>query len=117
MLARELIVLDNVDQVGLLKMFPRSRDTLLRECLGEGGRIIIISRDKHILMRHGVDDVYQVQALDHEHAVQLVCRNAFKSNYVMTDYKKLAYDILSHAQGHPLAMKYWAHLCLVEMFC
>uniref|UniRef100_A0A0R0HG01 TIR domain-containing protein n=1 Tax=Glycine max TaxID=3847 RepID=A0A0R0HG01_SOYBN len=110
MLARELIVLDNVDQVGLLKMFPRSRDTLLRECLGEGGRIIIISRDKHILMRHGVDDVYQVQALDHEHAVQLVCRNAFKSNYVMTDYKKLAYDILSHAQGHPLAMKYWAHL-------
>ncbi|KAH1221957.1 Toll/interleukin-1 receptor-like protein [Glycine max] len=78
MLARELIVLDNVDQVGLLKMFPRSRDTLLRECLGEGGRIIIISRDKHILMRHGVDDVYQVQALDHEHAVQLVCRNAFK---------------------------------------
>ncbi|RDX88609.1 TMV resistance protein N, partial [Mucuna pruriens] len=103
--ARALIVFDNVDQVGQLKMFTGSRDTLLRECLGGGSRIIIISRDQHILRTHGVDDVYQVQELDHKDAIQLFCRNAFKSDYIMSGYKKLTYEVLSHAQGHPLAVE------------
>ncbi|KAG5046932.1 hypothetical protein JHK86_016338 [Glycine max] len=92
--ARAWIVLNNVDQVEQLKMFTCSRCTLLRECLG-----IIILR------RHGVDDVYQVQTLDQEHVVQLFCKNAFKSNYAMSDYKRLTCDVLSHAQGHSVAIE------------
>ncbi|KAG2376900.1 TMV resistance protein [Vigna angularis] len=103
--ARALIVLDNVDQVEQLRMFTGNRDTLLRECLGEGSKIIIISRDEHILRTHGVDDVYQVQPLSWENAVQLFCRNALKVNYILSDYEKLARDVLSHAQGHPLAIE------------
>ena len=38
-------------------MFTGRRETLLRECLGGGSRVIIISRDEHILRKHGVDDV------------------------------------------------------------
>ncbi|RDX66496.1 TMV resistance protein N, partial [Mucuna pruriens] len=103
--ARALIVLDNVDQVGQLKMFTGSRETLLRECLGGGSRIIITSRDQHILRTHGIDELYQVQPLNKEDAVELFCRNAFKNNYIISGYEDLTYDVLSHAQGHPLAIQ------------
>ncbi|KAL2327872.1 hypothetical protein Fmac_021299 [Flemingia macrophylla] len=103
--ARALIVFDNVEQVGQLKIFTGSRDTLLRECLGEGSRIIIISRDQQILRTHGVDDVYQVRALNYEDALNLFCKNAFKTNYVISDYALLTREVLSHAQGHPLAIE------------
>ena len=80
-------------------------ETILRECLGEGSKIIIISRSEHILRAHGVNHVYQVQPLNHDNAVQLFCKNAFKCDYIMSDYKMLTYCVLSHVQGHPLAIK------------
>ncbi|ESW06525.1 hypothetical protein PHAVU_010G055200 [Phaseolus vulgaris] len=101
--ARTLLVLDNVDQGEQLKMFTANRD--IRGCVGEGSRVVIISRDEHILKTHGVDDVYQVQLLSWENAVQLFCRNAFKVNYILDDYEELAREVLSHAQGHPLAIE------------
>ncbi|KAK8464684.1 hypothetical protein PHAVU_010G054200 [Phaseolus vulgaris] len=101
--ARTLLVLDNVDQCEQLKLFTGNRD--IRRCVGGGSRIIIISRDEHILKTHGVDDVYQVQLLSWENAVQLFCRNAFKVNYILDDYEELAREVLSHAQGHPLGIE------------
>uniref|UniRef100_A0A368UL68 TIR domain-containing protein n=1 Tax=Glycine max TaxID=3847 RepID=A0A368UL68_SOYBN len=102
---RGLIVFDNVNQVEQLRMFTGSRETLLLECLGGGSRIIIISRDEHILRTHGVHHVYEVQPLEDDNAVQLFCKNAFKCDYIMSDYKMLTYDVLSHADGHPLAIE------------
>ncbi|KHN43090.1 TMV resistance protein N [Glycine soja] len=102
---RGLIVLDNVSQVEQLHMFTGSRETLLRECLGGGSRIIITSRDEHILRTHGVNHVYRVRPLNQDNAVQLFCNNAFKCDYIMSDYKMLTHDALWHAQGHPLAIK------------
>ncbi|KAL3016967.1 hypothetical protein AAZX31_06G246300 [Glycine max] len=102
---RGLIVLDNVGQVEQLHMFTRSRETLLRECLGGGSRIIITSRDEHILRTHGVNHVYQVQPLSWDNAVKLFCINAFKCTYIMSDYEMLTHGVLSHAQGHPLAIE------------
>ena len=103
--ARALVVLDNVDEVEQLRMFIGNRDTLLRECLGGGSKIVIISRDEHILRTHGVDDVYRVQPLRPQNAMTLFCRNAFKVNHILSDYEELAHDILSHAEGHPLAIE------------
>ncbi|CAJ1978698.1 unnamed protein product [Sphenostylis stenocarpa] len=102
---KALVVLDNVEDVEQLKMFTGNRNTMLRECLGGGSRIIIISRDEHVLRTHGVDDVYQVQPLNKENAVELFCRSAFKVNYILSEYEKLAYEVLSHAEGHPLAIE------------
>ncbi|KAG2396988.1 TMV resistance protein [Vigna angularis] len=103
--ARALIVLDNVDQVQQLRIFSGNRVNLLRECLGGGTRIIIVSRDQQILKIHGVDDIYQVQPLNWKDAIQLFYRNAFKGNYILSDYEKLAPEILSHVEGHPLAIE------------
>ena len=95
--ARTLVVLDNVDQVEQLNLFTGNKDNMLRGCLGGGSRIIIISRNEHILRTHRVDDVYQVQPLRWENAKQLFCRNAFKVNYFLSDYEQLAHEALSHA--------------------
>ncbi|KAG5020663.1 hypothetical protein JHK87_016518 [Glycine soja] len=102
---RGLIVLDNVSQVEQLHMFTGNRETLLSECLGGGSIIIIIFRDEHILRTHGVNHVYQVKSLNQENAVQLFCKNAFRCDYIMSGYEMLTHYVLSHAQGHPLAIK------------
>ncbi|ESW06516.1 hypothetical protein PHAVU_010G054500 [Phaseolus vulgaris] len=96
-------IFDNVDQGEQLKLFTRNKD--IRRCIGGGSRIIIISMDEHIVKTHGVDDVYQVQPLGEKNAIQLFCRNAFKVNYILGDYEELAYEVLSHAEGHPLAIE------------
>ncbi|RZC09314.1 Disease resistance protein RML1B [Glycine soja] len=80
-------------------------ETLLCECLGEGSKIIIISRNEHILMTHGVHHVYQVQPLNQDNVVQLFCKNAFRCDYIMSGYEMLTHDVLSHAQGHPLTIE------------
>nr|XP_029147256.1 TMV resistance protein N-like isoform X1 [Arachis hypogaea]XP_029147257.1 TMV resistance protein N-like isoform X1 [Arachis hypogaea]XP_029147258.1 TMV resistance protein N-like isoform X1 [Arachis hypogaea] len=95
-----LIVLDNVDQgIQLEKL------ALKREWLSRGSRIIIISRDEHILREHGVDDVYKVQLLNDENALQLFCRKAFKCNHVIEGYESLTNSALTYANGLPLAIK------------
>lgn len=54
---KALIILNNVDQVEQL-------EKLDREWFGRGSRIIIISRDEHILKEYGVDVVYKVPLLN-----------------------------------------------------
>jgi len=102
---KALIVLDNVDEVEQLKIFTGNRDTMLRECLGGGSIIIIISRDEQILRIHEVDDVHQVQPLENDEALELFCRHAFKGNVIMSDFEQMAHQVLWHAQGHPLAIE------------
>jgi hypothetical protein len=94
------VILDNVDQVEQLDKLG-----MKRERLGTGSRIIIISRDCHILREHGIDEVYQVQLLDHNNALQLFCRKAFKSDDIVSGYEQLTYDVLIYASGLPLAIK------------
>jgi len=97
---KSLVVLDNVNQVEHLDKLA-----MTREWLGTGSRIIVISRDCHIFKEHGVDEVYKVRLLDHNNALQLFCRKAFKSDDIMSDYIDLTYDVLTYANGLPLAIK------------
>ncbi|MED6170036.1 hypothetical protein PIB30_026749 [Stylosanthes scabra] len=95
-----LVVLDNVDQgIQLEKL------ALKREWIGRGSRIIIVSRDDHILREYVVDGVYKVKLLNHENALQLFCRKAFKCNHVPKDYESLTNSALRYANGLPLAIK------------
>jgi len=96
---KSLVVLDNVEKVEHLDQLA-----MTRECLGTGSRIIVISRDDHILREHGVDEVYNVQLLDHNNALQLFCKKAFKSDYIMSGYIDLTYDALTYVDGLPLAI-------------
>ncbi|XP_061357602.1 TMV resistance protein N-like [Gastrolobium bilobum] len=97
---RAFIVLDNVDQVEQLEKLGVNR-----EWLGAGSRIIITSRDLHILRKYGVDDVYTVKLLNADNALQLFSRKAFNCDNIGRDYKVLSYEVLEYAKGLPLAIK------------
>jgi len=97
---KSLIILDDVDQVEQLEKLAVSR-----EWLGAGSRIIITSRDEHILKVYGVDAVYKVPLLNMTNSLQLFSQKAFKLDHIISGYDKLAFDILSYANGLPLAIK------------
>ncbi|RDY06492.1 TMV resistance protein N, partial [Mucuna pruriens] len=105
--ARALVIFDNVDQMEQLQIFSGNRDSMLRECLGGGSRIIIISNDEQILKTHGVDNVYQVQPLGSKDAYELFCKKAFRGIEIIARdyYEKVMRDVLSYAEGHPLAIQ------------
>ncbi|MED6181379.1 hypothetical protein PIB30_018886 [Stylosanthes scabra] len=93
-----LIVLDNVEKgIQLEKLAIKQ--------VGRGSRIIIVSRDEHILREYGADEVYKVELLNDENALQLFCRKAFKSNHVAKDYERLTESALGYAKGLPLAIR------------
>jgi hypothetical protein len=97
---KSLIILDNVDEVEQLEKLAVSR-----EWLGAGSRIIIISRDEHILKEYGVDVVYKVPLLNMEKSFQLLSQKAFKLDHIMSSYDQLALNILQYANGLPLAIR------------
>ncbi|RDX70884.1 hypothetical protein CR513_49826, partial [Mucuna pruriens] len=61
--------------------------------------IIIISRDSHILINHGVNEVYNAQLVNVNKSLQLLCRKAFKSVDNVKHYEKLIYDVLKYVNS------------------
>ncbi|RDX73276.1 TMV resistance protein N, partial [Mucuna pruriens] len=97
---KTLIVLDNVDQVEQLEKL-----VVNRECLGEGSRIIIISRDKHVLKEYGVDVVHRVQLLNVPNALELFFKKVYNCKDILGECKELIIDFLMYANGLPLVIK------------
>jgi hypothetical protein len=96
---RVLIVLDDVDQLVQLEKLAGKANWF-----GLGSRIIITTRDKHLLRAHGVDSVYQVNKLDSNEALQLFSRHAFKSGERNDDFVELTKYVIGYARGLPLAL-------------
>ncbi|XP_042963133.1 disease resistance protein RPV1-like isoform X2 [Carya illinoinensis] len=96
---RVLLILDGVDHITQL-------DTLAGACdwFGEGSRIIITTRDQHLLTAHGVDSTYKMKSLNYHDALQLFCRHAFKKQKPVEGYDKFVEQIISYAGGLPLAL-------------
>ncbi|KAF7849002.1 hypothetical protein BT93_L1343 [Corymbia citriodora subsp. variegata] len=94
-----LLVLDDVDHGNQL-------NALARDCkwFGKGSRIIVTTRDKHVLSSHRIDRVYEVKPLDQGEAFELLSSHAFEGNRT-EDMSKDHRDIaLSYAKGLPLAI-------------
>ncbi|KAK3416439.1 hypothetical protein EUGRSUZ_H02187 [Eucalyptus grandis] len=94
-----LLVLDDVDRGDQL-------NALARECawFGKGSRIIITTRDKHVLTSHGIDQVYKVEPLDRGEAFELLSSYAFPRNQTKDISRDLIDNILGYANGLPLAI-------------
>ncbi|XP_061353214.1 disease resistance protein RUN1-like isoform X2 [Gastrolobium bilobum] len=95
-----LIVLDNVDELEQLQELAIN-PTLL--C--SGSRIIITTRDEHILRVYGADIVYEALLMNDNDARQLLCRKAFKREDSSSNFAELIPEILEYAQGLPLAIR------------
>ncbi|MED6124984.1 hypothetical protein PIB30_064064 [Stylosanthes scabra] len=96
---RVLLVIDNVDDVDQLQALAGGLDWF-----GPGSRIIITTRDKHLLTSHQVDLTYEVKKLNHHEALQLFSWNAFKRSEPDASYFDIANRAVAYAEGLPLAL-------------
>jgi len=84
-----LLILDDIDSLEQLKALAGGNDWF-----GSGSRVIITTRDKHLLQVYGVERVYEVEGLKHEESLELFVWNAFKSKEVEPSYLDIAKKVV-----------------------
>ena len=94
------IVLDDVNCSDQLNALAGNCDWF-----GLGSRIIITTRDKHVLRVHQVHELYKAKGLKYEEAIQLFSWNAFKTNRPTESYASLSKRAVGCVKGLPLALK------------
>ncbi|XP_052292146.1 disease resistance protein RUN1-like isoform X7 [Citrus sinensis] len=95
-----LIVFDDVTCFNQLESLTESLDWLTPV-----SRIIITTRNKQVLRNWGVSKIYEMEALEYHHALELFSRHAFKQNHPDVGYEKFSSKVMKYAQGVPLALK------------
>ncbi|KAH9751269.1 ADP-ribosyl cyclase/cyclic ADP-ribose hydrolase [Citrus sinensis] len=97
---RVLVVLDDVDQLEQLQALAGNHDWF-----GFGSRIIITTRDEHVLKGHGVTNIYKVRGLDYVEALQLFHLKVSKGKQPTDDRVELSKCVVNYAGGLPLAIE------------
>ena len=95
-----LIILDDVDQRKQLEDLAGDNNWF-----GSGSRIIITTRDRHLLTCQEVDAIYEVKELDNDEALKLFCLYAFRHRHGTEDFRQLCGHALDYTSGLPLALK------------
>eukprot|EP00261_Vitis_vinifera_P017186 XP_010646758.1 PREDICTED: disease resistance protein RML1A-like [Vitis vinifera] len=95
-----LIILDDVSALTQLEFLAGSH-----HWFGSGSRIIITTRNKHLLDVHEVDELYEVEKLNSEEALQLFSLWAFKADLPRDGFWDLSGRALNYCDGLPLAVK------------
>lgn len=97
-----LVILDDVDQHEQLEALADKQSWF-----GQGSVIIIITRDKHLLIRHEVaeEKIYEPKILDNDEALKLFSLKAFKQDNPLEGYEVLSKEFVNYARGLPLALK------------
>ncbi|KAE8725110.1 Detected protein of unknown function [Hibiscus syriacus] len=96
-----LVVIDDVDNLQHLKCLVGRHDWF-----GLGSRIIITTRDEHLLQSYRVDDVYKPSTLNDSEALQLFSLKAFDSETAPNDvFTELSEHVAKYASGLPLALE------------
>nr|AFP55552.1 TIR-NBS-LRR [Rosa rugosa] len=95
-----LLVLDDVDQSEQLENFVGEKD-----CFGLRSRIIITTRDRRVLVTHGVEKPYELKGINEHEALQLFSWKAFRKCEPEEDYAELCKSFVTYAGGLPLALK------------
>ncbi|XP_030933582.1 TMV resistance protein N-like isoform X2 [Quercus lobata] len=95
-----LIILDDVDH-------PKQLEALVgdKNWFGPGSRIIITTRDQQLLIKLGVDKIYQIEELNNNEALKLFSRKAFKNDSPLEGYEELSQEFIDYAKGVPLALE------------
>ncbi|XP_065618165.1 TMV resistance protein N-like [Quercus suber] len=96
-----LLILDDVEDL-------KEVENLLGEYnwFASGSRVIITTRDKHVLNTLGRDPpIYEVTKLNQSEARELFNLHAFHTSEYGEDYSELVEQIICYANGLPLALK------------
>ncbi|KAM5556240.1 disease resistance protein RUN1 [Rosa sericea] len=95
-----LLVLDDVDQPEQLENLAGGKDWF-----GVRSRIIITTRNRHVLVTHDIEKPYEVRGLNYDNALQLFSWKAFMKYEPEEDYAELSGHFVSYARGLPLALR------------
>ena len=95
-----LLVLDDVNDLKHLEKLAGEN------CwFGSGSRVMITTRDRHLLKKHKVTEIYEAEALNHYEALKLFSLKAFKMDHPIEDYGKLSQAFVDYCKGLPLALE------------
>ncbi|XP_054818304.1 TMV resistance protein N-like isoform X2 [Prosopis cineraria] len=95
-----LVVLDDVSEISQLENL-----SMKKAWLGPGSRVIVTTKDMHVLIGHGEFEIYKATFLNNDESLQLLCKRAFKRDEPLEGYLKLCKSIIHHAQGLPLTLE------------
>ncbi|KAM3395443.1 TMV resistance protein N [Capsicum galapagoense] len=95
-----LLVLDDVDHIDQLEALAGKR-----EWYGLGSRVIITTKDKHLLVKHEVEKIYRMTMLNDNESLQLFKLYALKKNHLSEEFRDLSAQVIRHSGGLPLALK------------
>ena len=107
-----LLVLDDVDNLDQLEALAGDRNWF-----GPESRIIVTTRDKHLLEVHKMDTFYEARKLDHREAVELFSRHAFEQRNPKEDYEKLSDSVVCYVDGLPLGLKVLGRFLFGKTIC
>jgi adenylate kinase family enzyme len=93
---RVLVILDDVDHNTQLQALVGNF-----EWLGSGSKIIVTTRDEHILTQLRVNKKYKVEELNNWESLQLFSYHAFEMASPTDDYKELLISVVEYARGLP----------------
>ncbi|KAM5586447.1 disease resistance protein RPV1 [Rosa sericea] len=98
-LKKVLLILDDVNHLDQLNKLAGAESWF-----GQGSRVIITTRDRGLLTRHGIELIYKVRKLDYQQALELFSLNAFEMNAPPDGYLELAERAIAYAQHLPLGL-------------
>ncbi|XP_058756847.1 disease resistance protein RPV1-like [Vicia villosa] len=97
---RILIVLDDVNTLDQLNALCGSH-----KWFGSGSRIIITTRDRHILRGNRVNQVYEMKNMDDRESIELFSWHAFKQAGPTKDFVGISKNVVEYSGGLPLALE------------
>ncbi|CAL8107900.1 unnamed protein product [Prunus armeniaca] len=95
-----LVIIDDADDLHQLEAIAGARDWF-----GPGSRIVITTRNKHLLQQVGVDSTYIAEKMDEEEALEFFSWHAFKRGYPDQEYLDLSKLVIHYCRGLPLALE------------
>jgi len=97
---RVFLVLDDVDKLEQL-------NALCGSCkwFAPGSRIIITTRDKHILRGIRVDKIYIMKEMDETESLELFGWHAFKQTSPREELSEISREVIKYSGGLPLALE------------
>ncbi|KAG2667502.1 hypothetical protein I3760_15G118300 [Carya illinoinensis] len=96
---RVLLILDDVDELKQLETLAGDP-----KWFGPGSRIIVTTRDQHLLNISKVDSKYELKILADNEARKLLSLHAFEKDEPLDSYAKVFEQVMQYAQGLPLAL-------------
>jgi len=95
-----LLILDDIDELKQLQALAGGLDWF-----GSGSRVIITTRDKHLLTSHGIQRMYEVEELNGKESLELLRWAAFQYNNIHSSFEDILKCVVAYASGFPLVIE------------